>query len=89
MMRVVLLQLPIPRQNFGRKTGASPLGAACLLQAVRGLRGVDVHILPESRVSYLGDAALLALIHEFRPDVIGFSVFSWNIERTLRVWPRG
>jgi radical SAM superfamily enzyme YgiQ (UPF0313 family) len=88
MMRVVLLQLPIPRQNFGRKTGNIPLGAACLLQAVRGLRGVDVHILPESRVSYLGDAALLALIREFRPDVIGFSVFSWNIERTLHLAER-
>jgi radical SAM superfamily enzyme YgiQ (UPF0313 family) len=83
MTRVLLLQLPIPRQNFGRKTGNIPLGAACLKQAAQGLSGVDVEILPESLVSYLGDAALLALIRESGPELIGFSVFSWNIERSL------
>ncbi|MCU0559656.1 MAG: radical SAM protein [Desulfobacterales bacterium] len=83
MTRVLLLQLPIPRQNFGRRTGNIPLGAACLKQAARGLGGVEVEILPESLVSYLGDAALLALIRETSPDVVGFSVFSWNIERSL------
>ncbi len=83
MTRVLLLQLPIPRRNFGRRTGNVPLGAACLKQAVRGLRGVDVAILPERLSSYLGDAALLELILESSPDIIGFSVFSWNVERSL------
>ncbi len=83
MTRVLLVQLPIPRQNFARRTGNIPLGAACLKQAARELPGVAVEILPESRVSYLGDAALVSLIRGARPDVIGFSVFSWNIERSL------
>ncbi|MCU0584789.1 MAG: radical SAM protein [Desulfobacterales bacterium] len=83
MTRVLLAQLPIPRQNFGRRTGNIPLGAACLKQAAQGLPGVTVEILPESEVSYLGDAALSARIAAARPDVIGFSVFSWNIERSL------
>ena len=48
MTRVLLLQLPIPRQNFGRRSGNIPLGAACIKQAARGLRGVDVAVLPES-----------------------------------------
>ena len=83
MTRVLLTQLPIPRQNFGRRTGNIPLGAACLKQAAQGLRGVAVEILPESEVSYLGDAALASRITAARPDVVGFSVFSWNIERSL------
>jgi radical SAM superfamily enzyme YgiQ (UPF0313 family) len=80
-----LVQLPIPRQNFGRKTGNVPLGAACLKQAVRNLSGVAVDILPESVVSYLADAALVEAIRDRRPDVVGFTVFSWNIERSLHV----
>jgi radical SAM superfamily enzyme YgiQ (UPF0313 family) len=85
MTRVLLVQLPIPRQNFGRKTGNVPLGAACLKQAVRDLSGVAVDILPESIVSYLSDAALVEAIRDRRPDVLGFTVFSWNIERSLYV----
>jgi radical SAM superfamily enzyme YgiQ (UPF0313 family) len=83
--RVLLVQLPIPRQNFGRKTGNIPLGAACLKQAVGDLSGVAVDILPESVVSYLSDAALVEAIRDRRPDVLGFTVFSWNIERTLHI----
>jgi len=83
--RVLLVQLPIPRQNFGRKTGNVPLGAACLKQAVGDLSGVAVEILPESVVSYLSDAALVEAIRDRRPDVLGFTVFSWNIERTLHI----
>ena len=83
MNHVLLLQLPIPRQNFGRKTGNIPLGAACLKQAARSLSGVRVDILPERLASYLGDAALLDLLSERTPDVFGFTAFSWNLERSL------
>jgi len=75
MNEVLLLQLPIPRQNFGRKTGNIPLGAACLKQAVQYLPCVRVDVLPESLASYLGDAALLELLKERTPDLFGFSVF--------------
>jgi len=83
MNHVLLLQLPIPRQNFGRKTGNIPLGAACLKQAARGLPGVRVDLLPERTASYLGDAALLNLLSGHTSDVFGFTVFSWNLERSL------
>ncbi len=83
MNHVLLLQLPIPRQNFGRKTGNIPLGAACLKQAARGLPGVRVDLLPELPASCLGDAALLNLLSGHTPDVLGFTAFNWNIERSL------
>jgi hypothetical protein len=85
MVRVLLLQLPIPRHTFGLKTGNIPLGAACLKLAARGVPGVEVDILPESLASYLGDAALLELLRRRRPDVVGFTVFSWNLERSLHM----
>jgi hypothetical protein len=85
MARVLLLQLPIPRHTFGLKTGNIPLGAACLKLAARGIPGAEVEVLPESVASYLGDAALLELLRRRRPDVVGFTVFSWNLERSLHL----
>jgi hypothetical protein len=85
MVRVLLVQLPIPRHTFGLKTGNIPLGAACLKLAARGIPGVEVDVLPESLASYLGDAALLELLRRRRSDVVGFTVFSWNLERSLHV----
>ena len=83
MKRVLLVQLPIPHLNFGKQTGNIPLGAAYLKQAVAAIPDVCVDIFPESIVSYLGDAALIQYILEVKPDIIGFTGFSWNIERSL------
>jgi hypothetical protein len=85
MTRVLLARLPIPRQNFGLKTGNIPLGAACLKQAAGDLPGVQVDVLPESLASYLGDATLVDLLIERQPDVLGMTVFSWNLARSLHV----
>jgi len=83
MTRVLLIQLPIPRLNYGKKTGNIPLGAACLKQAAAGIQDMDIEILPESVASYLGDGALKDLIIEKKPDIVGFTLFNWNVERSL------
>ncbi len=83
MPSVVLSQLPIPRQNFGRRTGNVPLGAACLKQAVQDLAGVRVRILPQHLAAYLGDAALLEHLKEAQAEIYGFTVFCWNLQRSL------
>jgi hypothetical protein len=54
-----------------------------LKQSVQDCPGQQVDILPEDLASYLGDAALLDLLKELKPDLFGFSVFSWNLERSL------
>ena len=84
-IHVLLVQLPIPRLNFGKKTGNIPLGAACLKQAASGLPDTDIDILPESVSSYIGDAALCELILEKKPDVLGFTAFNWNVQRSLYI----
>lgn len=79
----LLLQLPIPQINFGLKTGNIPLAAACLKQAASLSLLDEVCILPESITSYLGDAALLERICAEKPKVVGFSVYAWNVDRSL------
>ncbi|MEW6265786.1 MAG: cobalamin-dependent protein [Thermodesulfobacteriota bacterium] len=83
MRRVLLLQLPLPQLNYSRQTGNVPLAAACLKLATIDLSDVQIDILPESAVTYLGGAALFDLVLRYQADIIGFSVYSWNLKRSL------
>jgi radical SAM superfamily enzyme YgiQ (UPF0313 family) len=83
MIHVLLLQLPVPRLNYGVQTGNIPLGAACLKQAARIAPEVQVDVLPESVASYLGDAALLEILNDRKPDIVGFTIYCWNLTRSV------
>lgn len=85
MQRIILIQLPIPQTNFGRQTGNVPLAGAVLKQATQSSSGLDVEIVPESVSSYLGDAALLDHMLSRQPDIVGFTVYSWNLDRSLHL----
>nr|NJM03448.1 hypothetical protein [Desulfobacula sp.] len=82
-MKVLLIQLPVPKLNFGLRTGNIPLGAACLKQAAAGIPDLRVDILPESLASHAGDETLVRVVAEYHPDILGFTVFSWNLMRSL------
>lgn len=81
--KVLLIQLPVPKLNFGLLTGNIPLAAACLCQAAAGLPGCEIQIFPETLASYGGDETLIRAVVDEAPDIIGFTVFSWNLERSL------
>ncbi len=81
----MLLQLPIPQINFGKTTANVPLAAACLKQSAAGFPGATIDILPQSLASYLGDAALTDYLLSAQPDVVGFSVYSWNLHRSIHL----
>jgi hypothetical protein len=83
MVRILLVQLPVPRLNYGVQTGNIPLGAACIKQAAGFLSEVQVDIVPESVASYLGDAALMEILLDRKPDIVGFTVYCWNLARSL------
>lgn len=85
MSHVLLVQLPVPQLNFGHFTGNIPFGAACLRQAAAPLSNEYVEILPQMAASYMGDAALLEILLSRRPDIIGFTLYMWNISRTLHL----
>jgi hypothetical protein len=82
-MKILLIQLPIPQHNFGKRTGNIPLAAACLKMAVEQATGHLVEIVSEQLATYLGDAALLEHVVRSGADVLGFTVYNWNIERSL------
>ncbi len=83
MIHVLIIQLPVPHLDYGVQTGNIPLGAAYLKQAAAQVSRVEVDILPQSIASYLGDAALMDIISEHRPDIVGFTVYCWNLKRSL------
>ncbi len=83
MTCILLVQLPVPRLDYGVQTGNIPLGAAYLKQVAARVPQVQVDILPQSIASYMGDAALLDIVLAHRPDIVGFTVYCWNLERSL------
>lgn len=83
MKKVLLIQLPVPKSNFGARTGNIPLAGACLAQAAQGLDRIQVDILDPHLSTHAGDRLLLDLITRSAPDILGFSVYAWNLDRSL------
>ena len=79
------MQLPIPPPGPQPIQGNVPLAAAYLkLFAQRcGLEGWQIEILPARLCNRLGDRALVAAILDRRPQLVGFTCYLWNIQRTI------
>jgi radical SAM superfamily enzyme YgiQ (UPF0313 family) len=84
-LRVVLVQLPIPPLGPEPVTGNVPLAAGYLKYYAQYVHRVpaDIEILPPSLADRAGDAAILRAIIERQPDIVGFSCYVWNAERSL------
>ena len=83
MKKALLIQLPIPRLNLGMYTGNIPLAGACLKQAAQNVPGWQVDVLSETALSWAGDQAVVREICDANPDLVGFTVFAWNMERSV------
>ena len=83
MVQALLVQLPVPQLNYGHRTGNIPFAAACLHQAAVRIPEARVEILSQIKASYMGDAAILDCILALRPDIIGFTTYTWNVTRVL------
>ena len=83
-LRVLLVQLPVPN-NPALNT---PLAAGYLKAYAEscGLGDrVVIDILPRAVADCAGDAALVQAIVDRAPDLLGFSLYTWNSERSLEV----
>lgn len=83
-LRVLLVQLPVPNNPLTN----TPL-AAGYLKAYAHSQGLldraQIDVLPRALADHAGDALLLKTIVEYAPDLLGFSLYTWNSERSLDI----
>jgi len=89
MKRLCLVQLPVPQPAALAATGNVPLAAGYLgvSAQVHGLpaRGLGIEVLAPALTDVLGDTQLARHIAQGEPDFVGFSLYLWNVERSLHV----
>jgi len=81
----LLAQLPIPPPGPEPIQGNVPLAAAYLklFAQRRGVEGWQIEILPAQLCNRLGDQALVAAILDRGPQLVGFTCYLWNIQRSI------
>ena len=85
-MKVALIQLPLQSHHYVYSLENMPL-AAGYLASYASARNVpaDIIICPAGISNLGGDAAILRWVEEIRPDMVGFSCYLWNVQRTLHL----
>lgn len=86
MLKVLMLQLPVPGFTLRKPWNNIPLAAGFLSAMARksGLEeGVDIRILERDALNMSADARMVDIIASRRPDVLCFSLYSWNSMRSL------
>jgi len=85
-MKAILLQLPVQTHDYLYSRENVPLALGYLTAHARSvLPQVDISIAPEEIMSYGGDACIIHWLAGEAPDLIGFGVAVWNLERTLHL----
>jgi radical SAM superfamily enzyme YgiQ (UPF0313 family) len=85
-MKAILLQLPVQTHDYLYSRENLPLALGYLAASARSaIPQVDVTIAPQEIMSYGGDARILRWLEGEAPDLVGFGVAIWNLERTLHL----
>jgi hypothetical protein len=89
MKSLRLVQLPVPQPAALSATGNVPLAAGCLgvSAEVHGLSrsGLTMEVVPPAITDAYGDTLLADYIARDAPDYVGFSLYLWNVERSLHL----
>lgn len=80
-MKVILVQLPVPDNRFTNLPLA--LGYLKAMADAAALPGVQVELLEAPVQNRAGDALLVDTILSHDPDLVGFSLYTWNSSRVL------
>ncbi|MCP4402504.1 MAG: B12-binding domain-containing radical SAM protein [bacterium] len=83
---LLFIQLPIPRVRILREDHNLPVAALHLqayLQQQELSKALQIQLLPSSLQNYASDETLLREIDRIAPDIVAFSLFCWNVERSL------
>lgn len=88
-MRIVLLQLPIQSHDYVYSQENVPLAAGYLAAFLMSSGpAAEVLVCPPDVANVAGDEALVQWVAEREPDVVGFSCYLWNVERSLALSSR-
>ena len=90
-MKVLFVQLPVQDPNWESSRANVPLAAGCLAAYAesRGLLAREEwRILGREATDYGSDAALVEAIAAWEPDLACFSLYAWNLERSIHVAER-
>ncbi|MBN1971397.1 MAG: radical SAM protein [Candidatus Delongbacteria bacterium] len=79
---VLLIQLPIPQFTFGFKTANIPIGISSIKSYCKTN---NITVIDQEFSTYLSDSALINHIKDLNPDLIGFSIFCWNLEKSAYI----
>jgi radical SAM superfamily enzyme YgiQ (UPF0313 family) len=85
-VKVALIQLPLQSHDYVYSLENIPLAAGYLASYASALNvPADIIICPADISNLGGDAAILRWVEEIRPDMVGFSCYLWNVQRTLHL----
>jgi len=87
-MKVLFIQLPLQEPNWEDVPANVPLAAGYLTayaESVGLLDRSEWSILDEATMNYGSDSAVVAKIAENEPDLVCFSLYAWNLERSLHI----
>lgn len=91
MKKVLLIQLPIPSFNHEiciKNRANVPYAAGFLKSAAYSenlFEFFEIKILEPEIAENAGDAFLIEYIKKLNPDIIGFSLYSWNLSRSIYI----
>jgi hypothetical protein len=86
-LRVLLLQLPLGEPDTLSTSANIPLAAGYLAAYGSQEIGdrVEIRILPREIADHAGDAGIIRAVEEASPDMVGFTLYLWNRERSLSI----
>ena len=87
-MKLLFVQLPVQDPSWESSRANVPLAAGYLAawaEKLGLLSREDWTILPSQVVDYASDRGLIEAITEAAPDLVAFSIYLWNLERSLHI----
>jgi hypothetical protein len=85
MTSVLFAQLPPPRLSFHDPCVNIPLAAGFLDSVIRAFKNqsFEVEILGSETLDVFADSGLAERIARIKPDILGLTLYVWNVQRSL------